>query len=335
MSGHHAIIGAGAVGGVLAARLAAAGEQVTLVVRPSRLEAYQAPERLRLDNAEGRSLIESQPPSISDRVPDTADTVYLAVKHTALDTTLETLKDQLPARATLVSCLNGIGVTDRLRQHFPDHPARQLTIMFNAAMLSPLHYRITTHPGLVLDGPRDALFKTLRQAGFRVARGNEAIARGKLLINLNNALCALTGTSFRDLLLNPDLRVVFMAVVDEAIEAFNAAGLPWRLPMPLPYPLYRLLVRHGGRLPWWLARLNNGLTGAAYPSMVADIHAGRATEIRELNGVISELGRRHNVPTPLNDTVVTLVLALEAGDGEQFSPARLRRRLELDHSSGD
>ncbi len=329
MSDHHVIIGAGAVGGVLAARLIDAGEQVTLVVRPSRLDIYQAPDRLRLEDAEGRSLVEVATPDIRDRLPETADIVYLAVKHTALNAVLADLETQLPAGATLVSCLNGIGVSERLRQHFPRHPVRQLTIMFNAAIFSPLHYRITTHPGLVLDGPRDALHQTLRQAGFRVARGNEAIARGKLLINLNNALCALSNTSFRDLLLDPDLRAVFMAVVDEAIDTFNAAGLPWRLPMPLPYPLYRLLVRHGGRLPWWLARLNNGLTAAAYPSMVADIRAGRPTEIRELNGVISELGRQHGVSTPLNDTVVTLVLALEAGEGETFTPARLRRKLGL------
>lgn len=329
MSAHHAIIGAGAVGGILAARLAAAGERVTLVVRPERLDAYQAAETLRLDNARGDCLIQTPPPTISDQLPPDAEVVYLAVKHTALEAVLADLKSRLPVGATLVSCLNGIGVTEHLKQHFPDHRIRQLTVMFNAAMLTPLHYRITTHPGLMLDGSRDELRRTLREAGFRVARGDPAIARGKLLINLNNALCALTGTSFRELLLDPDLRVVFMAVVDEAIATFNAAGLPWKLPMPLPYPLYRLLVRHGGRLPWWLARLNNGLTGAAFPSMVADIRAGRPTEIRELNGVISELGRQHHIATPLNDTVVSLVLALEGDDDEPFSPAALRRRLGL------
>lgn len=329
MSTHHAIIGAGAVGGILAARLADAGERVTLVVRPERLDAYQSAETLRLDNARGDCLIQTPPPPISDRLPPDADIVYLAVKHTALDSVLVELKNRIPAGATLVSCLNGIGVSERLKQHFPGHAVRQLTVMFNAAMSAPLHYRITTHPGLMLDGPRDELRRSLRRAGFRVTRGNQAIARGKLLINLNNALCALTDTSFRELLLDPDLRVVFMAVVDEAIDTFNAAGLPWKLPMPLPYPLYRLLVRHGGRLPWWLARLNNGLTGAAFPSMVADIRAGRPTEIRELNGIISELGRQHGISTPLNDTVVTLVLALESGTGEPFSPAALRRKLGL------
>ncbi len=327
MAAHYAIVGAGAVGGVIAAHLLAAGEQVTLVVRSQRLAEYTALEQLRLAHSHGEAEGSWPRPAISDKVPADATVVMLAVKHAALNTVLEALNGRLPAGATLLTCLNGIGVAEQVAERFPGHEVRHLTIMYNAAVIAPLHYRITTRPGVLLDGPRDGLFAALSQTGLEVAPGNRALTHGKLLINLNNALCALTRRSFRDMLIERDMRAMFIALVEEATAAMDAAEIPWQLPMPLPFNLYRLLVLYGGPLPWWIARRVNGLTGQAYPSMVADLDAGRPTEINELNGVISRLGAQAGVPVPLNDEIVKLVKALEQGKGDYFTPAELRRHL--------
>ena len=46
--------------------------------------------------------------------------------------------------------------------------------------------------------------------------------------------------------------------------------------------------------------------------MLSDLHHGRRTEIDFINGALSALGRKHRIATPVNDTIVSLVHALEA-----------------------
>lgn len=48
-------------------------------------------------------------------------------------------------------------------------------------------------------------------------------------------------------------------------------------------------------------------------SLLQDLRRGRRTEVRQLNGVIAELGRSVGVETPLNALMVRTVLAIEAG----------------------
>jgi len=48
-----------------------------------------------------------------------------------------------------------------------------------------------------------------------------------------------------------------------------------------------------------------------YSSMYQDLVKGRKTEIEFLNGKVSELGRKHQIPTPVNDTIVSLIKFLE------------------------
>jgi hypothetical protein len=44
------------------------------------------------------------------------------------------------------------------------------------------------------------------------------------------------------------------------------------------------------------------------------------TEIDELNGYITELGRKHAIPTPWNDTLIRLVKQVEGSYGPGFHP---------------
>jgi 2-dehydropantoate 2-reductase len=92
----------------------------------------------------------------------------------------------------------------------------------------------------------------------------------------------------------------------------DAAGIDYDLPVPVPYRLYRWFLLHGASLPLWVARRRNGLSDTAFPSMLADLEAGRPTEIDELNGVILRLGTEHGVPTAANRQLVRLVRAREA-----------------------
>jgi len=48
-----------------------------------------------------------------------------------------------------------------------------------------------------------------------------------------------------------------------------------------------------------------------YSSMHQDLMKGRKTEIDFLNGKIVEMGRKHNIPTPINESIVSMIKFLE------------------------
>ncbi|MGH8764558.1 MAG: ketopantoate reductase C-terminal domain-containing protein [Burkholderiales bacterium] len=156
----------------------------------------------------------------------------------------------------------------------------------------------------------------------------ESAAWGKLLINLANAICALTHTTFEHLLTRQDLRDIYASVLDEAVATLERAEIRYQLPMPIPYRLYRLILKHGGPLPWWFAKARNGLQSGSFPSMVADVDQGRLTEVAQLNGEIVALGSKRGMPTPLNSRIVELVREMEGRKPERYLlPHELRNRL--------
>lgn len=66
-------------------------------------------------------------------------------------------------------------------------------------------------------------------------------------------------------------------------------------------------------------------------SMADDFANQRPTEIDELNGHLAELGRKYGIPTPWNDTIISLVKHVHASYGPDFKPPRYsgRELIEL------
>ncbi len=329
------IVGAGAVGGVLATLLHASGHATGLLVRQTGDAGAPMPVTLRVEFASRRAPVIAAGVPMGARLTDFAPRrVLIAVKYPALDTVAATLR-ALPPAVPVVSCLNGVRSTDLLRGALPGRSVSHLTVLFNSKVDAPLGYRLTTRPMLTLE-QRDAPWRaSLRRAGFRVTQGDASAAWGKLLFNLNNAICTLTDAGFLDLMGDRHLRRAFLHTLDEAAATLAAAGIPFRMPLPVPYRAYRMMGLYLGPLPAYAARLGNSLSATAQPSMAADIAAGRPTEVEQINGEIGALGRAIGRPTPVNDALVRLVHALEEQDPPRFlSPAALLAALETDRRPG-
>jgi 2-dehydropantoate 2-reductase len=324
------IVGAGAVGTILAGYLAAARQPVKLFIRDKDVPAFQAAQKLRVERVHrGPPLVVPKPTLTTSLELDDVDYLFICVKFPDLESVLDALPQPLPDSVTLVSTLNGVGAIRRIHERFPAAPAAAMSIMFNGQLLEPLHARITTRPLVLANSDDERLLNLFGDSGMQVQRARgEAAAWGKLLINLANAICAATHTTFRDLLSTPDLRAVYVAALDEAIATLDGCGIPHELPIPLPYRAYRWLLRHGGPLPWWLAKLRSGLSDGAFPSMVADLDAGRITEVGQLNGEIVCLGQEHRRPTPVNAKLLSQIQKMEGKSPPRYlSPAELRQRL--------
>ncbi|WP_028081484.1 ketopantoate reductase family protein [Solimonas soli] len=322
------IIGAGAVGTTLAALAVAAGrEPVSLQVRARDRAAFAAIDTLRVERRRG-ALVVPRPALREDRDLDGVDYLLVAVKHAQLDAAIDALPAPPPS-CTVVSALNGLSALRRLRERLPQTRVVPMTVMFNAQRLGPLHTELTTSAQLVIGSDDRRLRRAFAAPGVRVRSGHgEAAAWGKLLINLANAICALTHATFRDLLTQRALRDVYVAVLDEAVGILDATRTPYDLPLPLPYRLYRAMLAGNTQLPWHFARLRNGLGDGAYPSMVADVEQGRPTEADTLNGEIARLAQAHGLRAPLNAALVARVQAMHGRKPPPYVAAQtLREQL--------
>jgi 2-dehydropantoate 2-reductase len=177
--------------------------------------------------------------------------------------------------------------------------------LFNSQLVAPLTAHITTHAEVLL--PEPMLFKG---SFIRAKTGSEALHWGKLLINLGNAIGAVYQATFKDLLTLPPLRTALADTLEEATQVLDAAGIVWELPLAVPARVYVWALRHGGPLPWWVAQAKNGLGEGAYPSMVADVRAGRPTEVAWLNGEIVRLAAALGRDAPVNRGWVERLTAL-------------------------
>ncbi|BDC40339.1 hypothetical protein PTKU15_36360 [Paraburkholderia terrae] len=120
---------------------------------------------------------------------------------------------------------------------------------------------------------------------------------GKLIMNVafSGTTCA-TGMTIGEVMGNPSAWSVAKGAAEEAIAVAKAAGI--RLDVGDPIEHIRKL---GSKIP------------NARPSMLLDYNLRRRGEVEAINGSISREGRKYGVPTPVNDTVVAIIKAREAG----------------------
>ena len=149
---------------------------------------------------------------------------------------------------------------------------------------------------------------------------------GKLLVNLNSALNALSGLPLRQQLGQRAWRSLFADQMAEGFVAIRAGGIRPVSPTPVPASWTPHLLR----LPDAVFAAALGGTMKIDPearsSMWEDLSRGRRTEIDYLQGVIVEIADRHGLPVPISRRVVALVRDAEAdGKGSpRLTPEQIR-----------
>jgi 2-dehydropantoate 2-reductase len=163
-------------------------------------------------------------------------------------------------------------------------------------------------------------------AGLKLSDDMIGLAWGKLLINLNNAVNALSGRPLLDQLRERDYRRVVAASQREGLRLLSRADIrPAKIGAVGPKLLPTVL-----NSPDWL--FNNAFLKAwkidarARSSMADDLAAGRTTEIDYINGELVALADRLGEPAPVNRKIVELVHAVEAA-AKPWPAAALRREV--------
>jgi 2-dehydropantoate 2-reductase len=150
---------------------------------------------------------------------------------------------------------------------------------------------------------------------------------GKLLLNLNNPLNALSGLPLKEELAQRDYRRSLALLQREALGVLAAAHIRPARVTPLPPRLLPPLLELPDPLFTRLASRMLAIDPLARSSTYEDLRAGRRTEIDHINGEIVGLAAKVCMKAPANAKVIALIRAAEAGETRRFGGAELLREL--------
>lgn len=314
------VAGAGSIGCYAGGCLALAGRQVVLLARP-RIEAALRQGGLRISDLEGRDrLIKPEALGITAdpaaALPQ-ADVILVTVKSGATQEIAALIEAHARPDAIVVSLQNGVDNADRLRAGLGQRTVLAGMVPFNVVLSPdgelPLEVRRASD-GKVMIENSDGLANLLDVEGFAVQthRDMKAVLWCKLLMNLNNALVALSDLPLASELADRRWRLILASQIDEALRAMKACGIePARIAGLRPALLPKVL-----RLPDWLfkllARRMLAIDPQARSSMWDDLQRGRPTEIDDLQGAILRLAEKAGTPAPIIRHVAALVHQAEA-----------------------
>ncbi len=328
------VIGAGALGGLIAARLRASGAAVSLATRDDASAAALRASGLRVGGVGGPVAVEiaDVAPTEAYRGVEPFELVVLATK--AQDAIgVAPVAAALVARGgTLLPIQNG-GVAEALGQRLGTDRVLGGLSNLGATMIASGVYEQRNAGHLLvgeLAGGESARAERIRRwLGRAVEVRLTANLRGavwsKLLLNCSvTTLGAVAGRTMRQYLSLPGGRAAFDHAYDEALSVALAAGArPERMLVdPVP-PGWRGHSVTGPAHDAWLDQVLAGY-GDVKPSMLQDIERGRTTEIDFVNGHVVRTGRAVGVPTPANAAIVDIVHAITRRELTP-SPALLNR----------
>lgn len=301
------IYGAGAIGGVIGARLHQHGHDVTLIARGPHFAAVRD-GGLRVDSPDGSRTF---PVPVVDRPRDAdigpGDVVVMTMKSQHAPAALEALSACADPTVPVVCAQNGVHNEHAALRRFAN--VYGINVMCPAGHLEPGAVQAFSAPTTgILDVGRypDGVDATAREVGAALRSASFAcearpdIMRWKyrkLIINLGNAVQAACGTRER-------ARRLLRLVTEEGERCLRAAGID-------AVPVDEDRARRGDLLQIRAVGDGERPGGSSWQSL----HRGQGSvESDYLNGEIVLLGRLHGVATPANELLQNLMAEL-ARDG--------------------
>ena len=324
------VAGAGSIGCFVGGMLAGAGHRVALLAR-SRVIGEILAHDLRLTSFDGfdraiaaSALTLSEKPSIFQD----AAVVLVTVKSADTAGMADTIATHAPDDAIIVSLQNGVGNVATLRERLAGRPVLGAMVPFNVVSLGEGRFHRSTSGDIYLEQDAALTADKLSVPGLKMrASGNiVGVQWGKLIVNLNNALNALSGLPLREQLAQRAWRALFAVQMEEGLAAISAEGISPVSPTPIPSSWMPPLLRLPDGILGVLLGRTMRIDPAARSSMWEDLQRGRRTEIDYLQGVITAIADRHGLKVPLSRRVVELIRQAEAaGKGSPgLTPEQIR-----------
>ncbi|PSL18137.1 2-dehydropantoate 2-reductase [Shimia abyssi] len=328
------IAGAGSVGCFVGGLLARGLHDVTFLMRSDKLEEISRQGLMLSDYGD---LDEELPPDSVHLTTDpaslaSADIILVSVKSGSTQDMAGHIARFAPKTAVVVSLQNGIKNVGVLRDALPNRDVRAGIVLFNVVSMGGGHFHRGTSGDILIERGRGHISRTLSVADLEIheRKRMRQLQLGKLLINLNNGLNALSGLPLKRQINEMRWRRLIAAQMSEALRVLDAAGLEPVNPVSGTIPISKMpsLLR----LPTLLFRLAANIMVSIDPharsSMWDDLKNGRSTEIDELQGEIVSLAKAAGIQAPINQRVFELIKQAEAiGAGSpHMNPKDVRGR---------
>jgi 2-dehydropantoate 2-reductase len=328
-----AILGAGSIGCFIGGAWVASGLPVTLIGRPKMSQDVDAFGLTLTDYsgwqarlAPGDVDYRCGPEALQD-----AQVIAVTVKSGDTATAAAQIAEHATPGALVISFQNGVSNVDMLEQGLGGRfeVARGM-VQYNVAYLGNGRF----HKGVAGDlyveqraGSRELADRIgSGPAALKLSDDMLGLAWGKLLINLNNAVNALSGRTLIEELKQRDYRRVFAAAMREGLELLERAEVEPASPGPTsPTSLPRIISA-----PDWLFNRfflkRWKIDTKARSSMADDLAARRKTEVDYINGELVRLAERLQRDAPVNRAIVELVRKAEDG-AKPLGPVALRKAV--------
>ncbi len=296
--------GAGAMGGIFGGRLAAAGEDVTLIdVSKEAVDAINS-NGLQVEDASGMTLTVKVAAAIDPATIGTVDLLLVFVKCYHTEAAVRSALSTLGPNSVVMTLQNGWGNAARIGQIVGDERVLVGLTYNSGTLLSPGHVRHTAK-GMTFAGELNGnlsprliqITEILGRAGFDVTPTSDILKEiwSKLSLNVCSLPTSAVLRFFAHQLMEHDgTERLMQALLQEVVTVANAQNIP---------------LDFDERWQGISAGLKRAV--GAKSSMLQDVERSRRTEIDVINGAIVEAGQRLNIPTPYNNAMVFLVKSLE------------------------
>jgi len=297
--------GTGAMGSIFGGRLKQAGYDVTLFDLSEEAVQRIRREGLRITDKTGATDTIDIPATTHPAEVGPADVALVFVKCFHTESAMRMAAPFLGQNTTVLSLQNGWGNAQTIRESIGDERLMIGVNYVSGTVLEPGHVRQVGNPvawigrwGRPADPTARTIAEALTKAGFQTTPSDDVLLDvwKKLALNVVTLpTSALTGFTADRLIAHEPMMDVMRALLRETVTVAEAEGISLDFEERWEYIVNLLRNAVGAR-----------------GSMLQDVQARRRTEIDVINGAIAAAGRRHGIPTPVNDTMVGLMKALEA-----------------------
>jgi len=300
--------------------LAEGGSKAVLVARPAHAEAINK-HGLMIRNRNGDRRISNLEAvtSVEQITPQPDDVIMLAVKSSQTAASVAELRDVFDEETPVVCLQNGVRNEElaarRFRRVYGGMAGLSATINEPGVISQSLDLMlgVGNYP-LGVDETARAIAADLLRGGFKATTHERimAVKWTKLLLNLNNALIAITNVSLQQARSEPATRRFFANTMEEGLNALMKAEIAIDDPNN-PYDVRAQVatLRSGEVKPQPGPPLPEHLR--TYSSTWTDLKRRRGeTESQYFNGEIVLLGKKNDFPTPYNTTLLRVVEQMAA-----------------------
>ena len=311
------ILGAGSIGCWIGGHLVEGGGDVSLIGR-DRFAADIKSNGLTLTHFERSDIhLDEIPYETHHGSLAVADIIILCTKSQDTEKAAIQIAENARSDVTIVSFQNGIRNAEILKSVLPPSMTVIPAIVpFNVTPSGKGRFHCGTAGDLVLATDIEAVTHPLKKSGqgIKVSENIDGDQWAKMIVNLNNGLNTLCGTTLRACLLQRDYRQALAVCVEEALNVADERGVKiGEFNGRSPELLLKIL-----RLPNWAYRLVMQfvvkIDKKARSSMLDDLETGRVSEIDYLQGEIVRQAKKTGHLAPRNQAVYEAVrLAFDQG----------------------